>query len=217
MKKQRNFKINLQQGYATISLSAIKKILPYLYQGFIYSEAIYLANLHKLLGVKQADAEFNKGFSEIIRGVINDHNLEKQTVNVVNSLISDHLNLNEFRFGMDANYQFDNDDFEDISTKLKDVFGADSWKNKLTDAERKMLLCSLKNITSSFYKNQLLPKKKPCLLSPEGYMIKYSSICKMPIKCRIRTRSFYGIHLNRKHIQMQKKKMELRFLENHAQ
>ena len=43
-------KIKTPQGYASLSLKAIKKILPYLkYYGLIYSEAVFLANLCEVL------------------------------------------------------------------------------------------------------------------------------------------------------------------------
>jgi CRISPR-associated endonuclease Csn1 len=129
-------KIRLQQGYATLSLSAIKKILPYLYQGFIYSEAVYLANIHKLLGDKAITLETIKMFSSIIKDVIKEHNGEKQINNVVNGLISDQLN-SEQRFGMDANYKLDDDDRKDIQLKLLNTFGAKTWEETLTEDERK--------------------------------------------------------------------------------
>src|SRR5690606_1390999 len=62
--------IRLQQGYATLSLCAINKILPFLRQGFIYSESIYLANLTKILGVNNLTDEIIHHFSEQIREII---------------------------------------------------------------------------------------------------------------------------------------------------
>ena len=47
-KATRFSKIKLQQGFATLSISAIKKILPYLQKGFLYSHAVYMANLYKM-------------------------------------------------------------------------------------------------------------------------------------------------------------------------
>ncbi len=122
-------KIKLQQGYATLSLSAIKKILPYLYQGFIYSEAVYLANLHKVLGAKEVTQDMIDLFSEEVRKIITEQNESKQLSNVINNLISDQLNSDQ-RYGMDANYELDADDKKDIEIKLQSVFGAKTWEEK---------------------------------------------------------------------------------------
>ncbi|MDF7825570.1 type II CRISPR RNA-guided endonuclease Cas9 [Pontiellaceae bacterium B12227] len=43
-------KIQMKQGYASLSLKAINKILPYLEQGLIYSHAVFFANLKKVAG-----------------------------------------------------------------------------------------------------------------------------------------------------------------------
>jgi CRISPR-associated endonuclease Csn1 len=122
--------IKLQQGYATLSLSAIKKILPYLYLGFIYSDAIYLANLHKVFGEKHYTHEIAEEIVTKIRyEIITKHNNEKNLSNVVNSLISDQLN-SEYRFGMDKNYELVDSDKNDIEKKLKDIFGEKTWGDK---------------------------------------------------------------------------------------
>lgn len=165
-KAEKFSKINLQQGYATLGLSAIKKILPYLYQGFIYSEAIYLANLHKLLGEKQVTQEFAEGFSSIIRKVIQDHNGEKQSTNVVNGLISDHLNAGAFRFGMDAGYQFDDDDKEDINEKLIAVFGKDTWENKLSAEQRESAFHFVHTNYLDFLRKPITAKKENLFIKP---------------------------------------------------
>ncbi len=121
-------KIRLQQGYATLSLSAIKKILPYLRQGFIYSEAIYLANLHKVLGAEKVTDDIIAHFAEEVRRITKQSNLDRKLIQTVNELISDQLN-SETRFGMDASYQLDDDDQNDISKKLNEVFRKYSWEN----------------------------------------------------------------------------------------
>jgi CRISPR-associated endonuclease Csn1 len=151
--------IRLQQGYATLSLSAIKKILPYLYQGFIYSEAIYLANIHKLLGDKTVTSETTKTFSSIIKEVIKEHNSKKLVNNVINGLISDQLN-SEHRFGMDANYKLDDDDRKDIQLKLLDIFGVKTWEEILTKDEQKDTYNFVEQSYLSFLQKPINAKKE---------------------------------------------------------
>lgn len=49
MKKQRSFEISLPSDYASLSLKAICKILPYLRRGLIYSHAVFLGNLCEVM------------------------------------------------------------------------------------------------------------------------------------------------------------------------
>lgn len=121
-------KIRLQQGYATLSLSAIRKILSYLRKGFIYSEAIYLGNLHKVMGVSHISDDIVNHFSEEVKKIIIQNSFEKKLIQATNELINDQLN-GENRFGMDANYQLDDDDRKDIEQKLIDCFGKYSWES----------------------------------------------------------------------------------------
>ena len=149
-------KIKLQQGYATLSLSAIKKILPYLRQGFIYSEAIYLANLHKVLEVDQITGDITSHFSEEVRMIIKQNNIERKLVQAVNELISDQLNSGT-RFGMSASYQLDDEDYNDIQKKLLDVFGKYSWGN-LTDEDKKNATTYISERYLSFLQKEIHAK-----------------------------------------------------------
>ncbi|MEI9918177.1 MAG: type II CRISPR RNA-guided endonuclease Cas9 [Bacteroidota bacterium] len=128
-------KIRLQQGYATLSISAIKKVLPYLRQGFIYSEAIYMANLHKVLGINKVTEQIVGHFSQEVRKITKQFSLERKLIQTTNELINDQLNSGT-RFGMDSSYKLDDDDRKDIEQKLIEVFGKYSWEN-LNDEGRK--------------------------------------------------------------------------------
>ncbi|MBO9635453.1 MAG: hypothetical protein J7578_20265, partial [Chitinophagaceae bacterium] len=149
-------KIRLQQGYATLSLSAIKKIIPYLRKGFIYSEAIYLANLHKVLGIPQITDEIANHFSEEIRKIIQQNSFDKKLCQVINELISDQLN-GETRFGMDANYQLDADDQKDIEQKLSQCFGKHTWEN-LQDTQKQFATTTVSNKYLSFLQKRIHAK-----------------------------------------------------------
>jgi CRISPR-associated endonuclease Csn1 len=81
-------KIRLQQGYATLSVNAIRKILPFLKQGFIYTEAVYLANLPKVLGLKRLSLNEIEDYSKFIRKAIIEYRFEQRKVEIINSLIA---------------------------------------------------------------------------------------------------------------------------------
>lgn len=53
-------KIKVPQGYASLSLKAIRKILPYLREGIRYDEAVFVANLDAVLPVAIRDDEERK-------------------------------------------------------------------------------------------------------------------------------------------------------------
>lgn len=64
-------KIQIPQGYASLSLNAINKILPYLRKGYRYDEAVILANLPSVMG---CDPEYlPQEVSENVVIVMEDH------------------------------------------------------------------------------------------------------------------------------------------------
>ena len=113
-------KIRLQQGYATLSLSAIRKILPYLQKGFIYSEAVYLANLHKVLGLKNLTDEDTNNYAKFIREIISNFKYEQKKVAIINSLIAVYFE--------DVKY-FEQNKNETISKIITENFGEFYWNS----------------------------------------------------------------------------------------
>jgi len=122
-------KIKLQQGYATLSLSAIKKMLPYLYKGEIYSHAVYLANLPKVFGEKTVSEDFTNHFSSIFQDIKKKSDTKKQLGGIINSLISDKIN-SDLPFTSDANYQFASTEEKEIEEKLAAFYGSETWAEK---------------------------------------------------------------------------------------
>ena len=80
-------KIKLVKGYGSLSKSAIKKIIPFLEKGEIYTNAVFLANVTKVLGRKISDTE-QKNIAEIIKVALNNFRIEKQNKGIVNNYIS---------------------------------------------------------------------------------------------------------------------------------
>ncbi len=69
-------KIHFQQGYANLSLKAIRKILPFLRKGYIYSHAVFLANIPTMIGEEnyKANAEKIENAVEQITSTLKDKN-----------------------------------------------------------------------------------------------------------------------------------------------
>lgn len=119
----------LPVGYGMLSLNAINKINIFLQKGLIYTEAVLLANLPEIMGEELWDK--NETFLlEHISNIINENRNQKSILNIVNTLISKHKNL-EQKFGYkDNSYQLDKDDKEDIQKTIEDNFGTAKWSEK---------------------------------------------------------------------------------------
>ncbi|MBN2598499.1 MAG: hypothetical protein JXR82_17100 [Marinifilaceae bacterium] len=79
-------KIKLVKGYGSLSKSAIKKILPYLKEGMLYSHAVFTANIEKVLGRKVTSKEIEK-ISTCIKEAMALHEFEKKVNAIVNNYI----------------------------------------------------------------------------------------------------------------------------------
>ena len=120
---------HIPSGYGNLSLSAIKKILPRLLEGLIYSEAVMTANLNNVLERELSDEE-RKKINTRIKAEVNNYENEKELNNLVNALIADHLDLPEReRFGYDENYELDESDKTEIEQILLESYGEKTWND----------------------------------------------------------------------------------------
>ncbi len=118
-------KIRLQQGYATLSINAIKKILPYLQRGFIYSEAVYLANLPKVMGRQLQDGDINN-YAAIIKEIIKQDRYERKKVGIINSLIASYFESRE---------NFEAHKIELIGKQIIESYGRTTWDKISTQTQ----------------------------------------------------------------------------------
>lgn len=136
-KSEKFCKIKLQKGYASLSICAINKILPLLRREFIYSDAVYLANLKKVIGKELTDEEINK-IVEGIRFQIKLQKEEKELIGISNSLIAKHHNLEMHeRYGRYPEYALHQKDYEDIDNELISSFGIKTWEEKNEEIKNK--------------------------------------------------------------------------------
>lgn len=119
-------KIKLQQGFATLSISAIKKILPYLQKGFLYSHAVYMANLYKMLGDGVISETLTNHFSEEILKILNQDSANRKNSAIVNSLISEMLN-DKHRYYVSNNRDLDESEKKAVLKSIVDNYGQESW------------------------------------------------------------------------------------------
>lgn len=122
-------KKSLFVGYADLSLKAMRKIIPFLREGFIYNKAVLLAKLPEVL-----DNDWDKN-KQAILNLINNANkkydFQKTIVTISNKLIEKHKALDyEDSFGYkDYDYLLKESDIVEVNKACTGYFGEKSWKN----------------------------------------------------------------------------------------
>nr|WP_321357375.1 type II CRISPR RNA-guided endonuclease Cas9 [uncultured Draconibacterium sp.] len=103
-------KIKLKQDYASLSLKAIRKILPYLRKGLIYSHAVFLANMEEIIPAEIWKNKANRDYiRDEIKLLIDTQNEEKQIIDIVNGSIKNARNdENSFVWSNEAEELFRN-------------------------------------------------------------------------------------------------------------
>lgn len=128
--------IDIPQGYGSLSYKAISKVLPFLQNGFIYSEAVLFANLKKVLG--DQFEEKNKEAKKLIAKTIKATGQKKEILNIVNGLIQKYFADAETNHAKGADNEIKELAGQDTTNRLKDYFGEADW-NKKSETERKEL------------------------------------------------------------------------------
>ncbi|MBI6115857.1 type II CRISPR RNA-guided endonuclease Cas9 [Salegentibacter maritimus] len=160
-KAEKFSKIKLQQGYATLSLSAVKKIIPYLQKGFIYPKAVYMANLQKVLGTPEISKNFINHFANEIDGIYENASTAKKLNNVLNSLFRTEL-IAEGDYHLSENEDLDASDLNLIQQKIIDNLGEKTWKETDEATQNKY-----KDYVKKHFKDFL---QKPLQAKKSGFM-----------------------------------------------
>ena len=158
-------KIKLAQGYATLSLAAIKKLLPYLKKGFKYSHAVYLANMHKVIGAQWLDDSTAAHLAVEFEAIEKEVQRQSRIDEIVNGLVAEHQNAAQ-RWGMNPAYQLDDDDRSDIEQKAIAVMGERTWEH-LEPENKQAVLHSVGAAYQAYLQhrintplNKIFPKKE---------------------------------------------------------
>lgn len=156
--------ISLDNGYSTLSLSAVKKILPYLKKGLKYSDAVYLANLYKVLGQNNIEDEFIDYFTDKISVIEKKVTELKKLNSIVNSLIKNHLEEDD-RYFIENNRDLDESELNHIKSKTIELIGSYSW-DKLTDKEKDYYVDYISENFKNFLKKKITDSKNIFLKQP---------------------------------------------------
>lgn len=155
---------NIIQGYADLSLKAICKTIPFLKEGYLYNEAVVLAKLPELLGVKWEQEK------ETIKKIAHDanrrYNANKTIVTITNNLIDQYKGLeNEAKFAYkDFKYQLNNSDLKAIENSCQSYFGEKSW-SEIGEDEKTQILNSINEHYQAFFNDEKRAYRKLPLLT----------------------------------------------------
>ncbi|TRX11340.1 type II CRISPR RNA-guided endonuclease Cas9 [Flavobacterium gawalongense] len=83
-------KIRLKKDFASLSLNAITKILPYVKEGLLYSHGVFMANIESIVDESiWNDGNQRKFIQDKIAEIIENHTYENGQLEVINSLIKE--------------------------------------------------------------------------------------------------------------------------------
>ncbi|MEE1142081.1 MAG: HNH endonuclease domain-containing protein [Bacteroidales bacterium] len=141
---------NIQQGYSTLSLKAIRNINQFLKQGFIYSDAVLLAKLPDLFKDKW-EIEKDIIISELST-IIEQNRLTKEIYNITNTLISNYKSLDfEERFAEhNTQYKLQDQDYLEIEKILQEHYTTKQWESKSISEQEYIKSEVIKNYQTFF-------------------------------------------------------------------
>lgn len=128
--------IRIRREYASLSLKAINNILPYLHEGHIFSHAVFLGNIHAVLGKENWSIEGNRKLViERIPELIERYSHEKKKNVLVNELVH---NFNNNYGNAHKDYALQETDKQEVLKKIEEVHGA-AFKKLSIDEQNKLI------------------------------------------------------------------------------
>lgn len=90
-------KVKLKKDFASLSLSAIHKILPFIKEGLLYSHAVFMANIKNIVDENiWNDIEQRKHIQTKIAEIVENYTFEKNQFELINGLIREGKQNEEF-------------------------------------------------------------------------------------------------------------------------
>lgn len=127
--------INIQQGYASLSKNAIMKILPYLRNGVLYTDAVFLANIKKVLG-NGLDKNIINSIKKDIEKASSENREQKDKLSILNSLVQQFFTERKHL----QNKEAENIDHKmSIENKARRYFGDKYWYELTEDIRSEMI------------------------------------------------------------------------------
>ena len=150
-------------GYAQLSLKAINNILPFLREGFTYTDAVLLGKIPEILGEQIWSG--SKAFitDSLEKDVIKKNRDEKRLLNIGNNLIAQYKSLpkdkrfadNDFNYKVgsrDGSLPTESSQRDDnqILKAVEEGYGKETWK-RLLDEEKQGVIKQVTQIYQGFF------------------------------------------------------------------
>lgn len=142
----------IRDGYAQLSLKAIRNINVLLMEGIIYSNAVMMAKIPELIGQQLFD-DNREGILDSLKEVNEKARQVKLIYGIANTLIANYKSLDykdQFAFKNSA-YKLVASDFDDIRRCCEDVIGNKSWNETFSEAERQALTNEVADLYQQFF------------------------------------------------------------------
>ena len=119
-KRSKSFsKIRLKKDFASLSLNAITKILPYVREGLLYSHAVFMANIENIVDKNIWKDENQRNYIQNkIAVLINNNTYENSLLEVINGLIKECKNDGAY-YSKEAEATYKNDLKKKLLSVLK--------------------------------------------------------------------------------------------------
>ncbi|MBR1834933.1 MAG: hypothetical protein IJ785_05465 [Bacteroidales bacterium] len=141
----------MQEGYAPLSLKAIRNILPFLREGMIYSEAVAVAKIPDIIG-KSLWLKRQETITEEVKRIAAKTSMLRTEYNIANTLIANYKSqsLENQKAHKDYQYKLDCRDKQDVMRCIIDTIGLKSW-NKLQPGEQHSIQETVERLYQQFF------------------------------------------------------------------
>jgi CRISPR-associated endonuclease Csn1 len=147
----------IPQGYAMLSLKAIRNINRFLQKGLKYSDAALLAKLPEIFG----EASWQENEDDILSKIVTlteQNRRNKRIINIANTLIADYkskgynedAHYNERFAEYNTQYKLDEDDLADVRKATLASIGNMVW-NEMSELEKDSVLQQVANLYQQFF------------------------------------------------------------------
>ena len=144
---------SISEGYAMLSLKAIKNINYFLLKGYIYSDSVLLAKIPDVFGSKWHDVE--ESLLHEFENLKSQNSHQRQVLKIVNNLIASYKSkaLEESFAYKDYTYTLDENDKKDIRNFCIDSLSKAVW-NDLSQIERKNIISEVEILYQNFFHSE---------------------------------------------------------------
>jgi CRISPR-associated endonuclease Csn1 len=134
---QKFSKIKLKQDYGSLSLKAIRNILPYLEKGLLYSHAVFLANLKNIIPIEVwNDNESKKTIQKEMFSIIDNYRYYNNKIDIVNGFIK---NSRDHQESWNSENKYVVEVYKkDLANSIQDYYGLKRW-NIFSEEDKKQI------------------------------------------------------------------------------